>query len=254
MICTVDNKTVVQKNFTSVGNASLTWTCESEGTYRICAGGTSTGKVYIKDVMFSLGSDSPAYEPYRGQTITLPFGQTVYGGTLDWTTGVLTVTTKFFSLTGDERWEYVSKNNGIARYWLVGTGAYGYGNVYLISSQFKHITDSSVYEVGVYATGAATNGIINIHMDSEGYPDVESFKSFLRQKNAEGTPVEIVSQIGVPYTIQLTPQEILALSGVNTIYTDTGDVTVSGRADPNSVIQKLASRIAALESAAVTNA
>ena len=195
------------------------------------------------------------YTPYNpaSKTITLPFGQTVYGGELDWTTGMLTVTTKFFSLTGDERWEYVSTNNGIARYWFIGTGAHGTGTTYLISSQFKRIADSSVYEVGVYVTGAATNGIINIHMDSEGYPDVESFKSFLRQKNAEGTPVEIVSQIGVPYTIQLTPQEILALSGVNTIYTDTGDTTVSGRADPNTIIQQLAARIAALESAVVSN-
>lgn len=187
---------------------------------------------------------------HNDTTITIQFGQTVYGGTLDWTTGVLTVTTKFFSLTGYERWEYVSTNNGIARYWCIGTGAHGTGTTYLICSQFKRIADSSVYEVGVYATGAATNGIINIHMDSEGYPDVESFKSFLRQKNAEGTPVEIVSQIGVPYTIQLTPQEIIALSGVNTIYTDTGDTTVSGRADPNAIIQQLAARIDALEGAA----
>lgn len=59
-----------------------------------------------------------------------------------------------------------------------------------------------------------------------------------------------MSQIGVPYTIQLTPQEILALSGVNTIYADIGDTTVSGRADPNTIIQQLATRIAALEGAA----
>ena len=48
-------------------------------------------------------------------------------------------------------------------------------------------------------------------------------------------------------------QEILALSGTNTIYTDTGDTTVSGRADPNTIIQQLAARIAALESAVVSN-
>ena len=54
-----------------------------------------------------------------------------------------------------------------------------------------------------------------------------------------------------PVTIQLTPQEILALSGTNTIYTDTGDTTVSGRADPNTIIQQLAARIAALEGQAI---
>ena len=54
-----------------------------------------------------------------------------------------------------------------------------------------------------------------------------------------------------PVTIQLTPQEILALSGTNTIYTDTGDTTVSGRADPNTIIQQLATRIATLERQAI---
>lgn len=60
----------------------------------------------------------------------------------------------------------------------------------------------------------------------------------------------IYSTLEVAQTIQLTPQEILALSGVNTIYTDTGDTTVSGRADPTTIINQLAERIAALESAA----
>ena len=50
-----------------------------------------------------------------------------------------------------------------------------------------------------------------------------------------------------PITIQLTPQEVLALSGTNTLYTDTGDTTVSGREDPLTVIQRLSERIAALE-------
>ena len=64
--------------------------------------------------------------------------------------------------------------------------------------------------------------------------------------------IEVVYQIANPITIQLTPQEILALSGTNTIYADTGDTTVSGRADPNAIIQQLTQRIAALESAATS--
>ena len=35
------------------------------------------------------------------------------------------------------------------------------------------------------------------------------------------------------------------------IYTDTGDTTVSGRADPNTILQQLAQRIAALEGQAI---
>lgn len=78
-----------------------------------------------------------------------------------------------------------------------------------------------------------------------GLSTVDEFKSWLDTQD-----VQIVYPAQEPVTIQLTPQEILALSGTNTLYTDTGDTTVSGRADPNAIIQQLASRIAALEGAA----
>ena len=45
---------------------------------------------------------------------------------------------------------------------------------------------------------------------------------------------------------QLTPQQIRALSGVNTLYTDAGDTTVTGKADPVAVIEKLTNAIIAL--------
>ena len=85
-------------------------------------------------------------------------------------------------------------------------------------------------------------------MDELGFNSLEEFKSWLDTQD-----VQIVDKNQNPITIQLTQQEILALSGTNTIYTDTGDTTVSGRADPNTIIQQLAARIAALESAVVSN-
>lgn len=61
---------------------------------------------------------------------------------------------------------------------------------------------------------------------------------------------QVVYALDAPQTTQLTPTEIKALSGENTLYTDTGDTTVSGLADPIQVIQKLTERIAALDSEA----
>lgn len=129
--------------------------------------------------------------PYNptSQTITLPFGQVVYGGTLDWNAGVLTVThAEIASYSGEAL-----------------PGAW--------------ISDRDVYSQGATPT----------------------------------TGAQVVYELSVPRTIQLTTTEMLALSGANTIYTDTGNTTVSGRADPNTIIQQLAARIAALESAVVSN-
>lgn len=142
----------------------------------------------LSQTMLVVGLSVPAdFSPYRGQTITLPFGQTVYGGTLDWTTGVLTVT-----------------HAEIASY--SGEALHG-----------AWISDRDVYSQGATPT----------------------------------TGAQVVYELSVPRTIQLTTTEMLALSGANTIYTDTGNTIVSGRADPNTIIQQLAARIAALEGQAI---
>ena len=139
-------------------------------------------------IQLEVGNQASPYTPYNpaSKTITLPFGKTVYGGTVDWTTGVLTVTQA----------EIASYNGEVL------PGAW--------------ISDRDVYNPGTTPTVGA----------------------------------QVVYELPEPQSIQLTPQEILALSGVNTLYTDTGDTTVSGLADPISIINKLAERIAALESAA----
>lgn len=143
----------------------------------------------LVNLQIEAGSTPAIYTPYNpaSKTITLPFGQTVYGGALDWTTGVLTVTyAEIASYSGES---------------LPGVW----------------ISDRDVYSQGATPT----------------------------------TGAQVVYELAQPQTIQLTPQEILALSGTNNIYADTGDVTVSGRADPNAVINNLAQRIAALEGQAI---
>lgn len=96
--------------------------------------------------------------------------------------------------------------------------------------------------MGCVCTGV---NLISILLPKDTVPDEDSAKKWLQDNQPEF--VYKTSQIE---NVQLTPTEILALSGTNTIYTDTGDTTVSGRADPNTIIQQLATRIAALEGAA----
>ena len=71
-----------------------TFTIEESGTFRfwvyrsVNAGGVDPTKII--HVQIELGSTATAYEPYNGNTYTIQLGQTVYGGSLDVTTGVLT--------------------------------------------------------------------------------------------------------------------------------------------------------------------
>lgn len=201
-------------------------------------------------IQLEVGNQASPYTPYNpaSKIITLPFGQTVYGGILDWTTGVLTVNAAYLQLTSEsEIIEYpfigskgvafdsilnISENraNGISSHAVIDTVGTA-PNVYPGGYLWIGVTNNRIYWVGI--------------LDVLGMQTIYDFKLWLDTQN-----VQVVYEIQEPLTIQLTPQEILALSGVNTIYTDTGDTTVSGRADPTTIINQLAARIAALESAA----
>ena len=83
--------------------------------------------------------------------------------------------------------------------------------------------------------------------------EVALLKAYLAAQYAAGTPVQIAYKMAepVPFTATGT-QPIPALSGVNTLYTDSGDISVSGRTDMIWLTQSLIDRIAALETAAVS--
>ena len=81
-----------------------------------------------------------------------------------------------------------------------------------------------------------------------------AFKAYLAAQAAAGTPVTIAYALATPTQFQATGNApIPALPGVNTVYSDADSVTVTGRADPIHTIQALSDRVAALETAAVTN-
>jgi len=69
-----------------------TFTLEEDTTMRLYVylnAGISVAD--ITDAQLELGSTATAYEPYQGESITIPFGDTVYGGTVDVVEGKLTV-------------------------------------------------------------------------------------------------------------------------------------------------------------------
>ena len=210
----------------------------------------------ITNIQLEFGTAATPYEPYNGSTITLPLGQTVYGGTLDWTTGVLTVgwISHTFNAADivSENWQPTDTSMGavirvtsaaalpvqttteIPNVLCTSLKTISYGDIF--SCRISEMAISRVQ-------GGADNRFV-IRLPLSLATTAADIKAWLID-NA----VKVAYQIAEPFTIQLTPTEVLALSGTNTIYTDTGDTTVSGRADPNAIIQQLTQRIAALESA-----
>ena len=119
-----------------------------------------------KEVQIELGSVPTSYEPF-GETYTTDLGQTVYGGTLDVVTGVLTVTDGYIASYAGET---------LPSTW---------------------ISDRDVYVQGTTPT----------------------------------TGAQVVYKLATPTTVQLSPTEVKTLLGSNSVWADSGDISVGYKAD-----------------------
>ena len=158
------------------------------------------------------------YEKYYGSSyfVYLPTqAGTVYGGILDVTRGVLTVDRGFQKYVGDtsEAWAV----GQAIRYSLLlpgVKGSQGRGEVVSNLGVFR----ASGNQVGTIFTA---DGRIYYYPPQD-ITTVEAFKNWLSTNN-----LEIVYPLATPITYQLTPTEVQLLQGYNTLWADTGDVTVS---------------------------
>ena len=191
-------------------------------------------------MMLELGSTATTYATYNGDTFTADFGQTVYGGELNWNTGVLTVDRATATLTGEESWT----DSGKAYYGMPLASVVQGGNMAHICTHFKLVGFSAGDAQTAYGTNI-TYKVIRAYVKNL-YATLDDWKAYLAAQYAAGTPVQIAYKLAEPITIQLTPQDILALGGVNTLHAEAGAVTVSGRISPIWMNEQLKSAIIAL--------
>ena len=68
---------------------------------------------------------------------------------------------------------------------------------------------------------------------------IAKIKAWLKQLNDNGEPLTVIYPLATPQTYQLTPTEVDLLLGCNNVWADTGDTTVTYRADTKLYIQKI---------------
>lgn len=205
----------------------------------------------IKWVQIECGDVATSYEPYMGKTITAELGQTVYGGTYNWETGELTLDKALVSLDGSECSYYKSSPDtitGCSCFTLSSLNkAVGFGTS--LCSHFRNTNNPYPYTAGYEEVGTYTDHSANAYIYFDwGTADStpEEFSAWLKEQHDAGTPVELCYMLAEPITIQATPNEVLALQGINTLSSNTGDTTVNGKADPTAIIEKLTNAIIAL--------
>ena len=178
--------------------------------------------------MVALGTET-VFKAFQGETYEVDWtteAGTVYGGTLDVTTGVLTVDRAYYTTT-------LSTKN------LFAEGAY---DQYVFYSRLTGgypvsaiEADTSIRPICNIAPYLYSNSQTSLHF----YSSSDTFQVFVPSGTPETTVVEVMYFITQPQTYQLTPEEVKTVLGQNNIFADCGDSTVQYRADTKLYIDKV---------------
>lgn len=189
----------------------------------------SNSSAYVTNLtaQLELGSTATDYEPYNGNTYTIDLDGTRYGGTVDLVTGVLTVNRKGIDM-GSLPWTYQASTGSFMVYGsqIVPNRTNG-GNLLCSIYPINSASSSSAQEIlnaedkKIY--WQSSNAYLYIK-DSTYGTDKDAFITAV-------TGQTLVYELATPITIQLTAQQVEALKGQNTMWADTGDITVVARGE-----------------------
>ena len=209
------------------------------------------------------GTTAPTtYTPYIGQSNTLTLPSTIYGGEVDAVSGEGQDTWKSVSLDGTEKWNTwgVNKNNtNVTGFFTYDINDYSNDGSDInkilcstMSNEEKNIWGGKNMGVGLANSGnskyliycVTTNTLPDTTDDKKA---IASFKTFLANLYAAGTPVQVAYKLATQTPFTATgAQPLPALAGANTVLTDAESVTVTGRADPIKRITDLEAAVASI--------
>lgn len=167
------------------------------------------------NIQLELGSTATDYEPYaESNDVTITFGETVYGGTLDMDTGILTVNKANIDL-GSLTWAKivtVSNKHRFSTYVRLMEPS----TTQIICSNYPRTTSTYRENLGIQASNN------NIYIYDSSYEDT-SESDFKIAMNG----VQLVYELAEPTTIQLTPEQIQILKGENHIWIEDEGATIA---------------------------
>ena len=162
-------------------------------------------------------------DPQEVKTVSISLGDTYYGGTLNVTTGELTIDRGYieFDASADENWINVGGNYPFA--FQIDTGL---TNIYtvniteqdIISNMYPQATTDVPSSNAIRWQVSTYLGRLYVY-DYDYSSDLNGFKNML-----QNTPLQVCYKLDTPITIQLTPTEVRTLLEDNNIFADTGDI------------------------------
>lgn len=198
------------------------------------SGTTASGNA--RDLQIEFGDTATPYEPYTGQTITLPALASLYGdGTVcdeyDAVSGVETRRWKQVVFDGTESMRCEAHGNG-QRYVSIDLDAAANKSVMPIST---HYTSSAWTQDNnkVYIP----NPVVMVITDSR-FTTLQAARDILAAQYAAGTPVTVVYQLDAPAVTRHDPARILPPAPVCRVFADAGNTAVGYNRDVNMAFEQ----------------
>jgi len=168
---------------------------------------TSGLKIYP---MIRLSSDSDTtYAEYNGTTKTIPFGQTVYGGSLDVLSGKLTIKNTCFTVT----WGNGTNSTDLGSY-IRRRFTHSNPIVYPPNADNPQLCDKAPY------LAAYSQDTLHFYCNST------DLYLYLPEGTSDNEQITVCAELQTPTTIQLSSEEVASIVGNNNIYADTGDTSL----------------------------
>lgn len=205
---------------------------------------TYYGATYNNDISINYPATDSTYHKYDADSTAynVSFGTagTVYGGTLDVTTGMLTVTHIGRSYDGSENWTWYASLNSV----LLADALDGRANLGVntrILGICSHVATQSNGELpsGTISAAGTNNSQLQCKQIGTNFGvetvSLAGWKAYLGT-----TPLQLTYELAQPVSYQLTPTEVKTLLANNNIWSDTGSVaSCEYRADTRLYIEKL---------------
>ena len=157
------------------------------------------------------------YEPYNGTSVTVQLGQTVYGASVDLVSGVMSVTKAYALLNDPSLWATTT-----------GTIDFIYRQDYSDRKKYANSFDGLICSYMPVDKNTPSNSARWNSASGERFGINCSALTLAQiQSDATAGKIGICYELATPQTIQLTAHQIEMLMRNNTVWSDTGVVTLN---------------------------
>ena len=154
----------------------------------------------------------------------------IYGGELNLTTGVLTVTHGYVDL-GSLAWTRLLVSDSFYVFYsdTIDNRKISTTTITMMCSKYKVVTGIRTALTTDLQLTEYNGSNTRIAVRDDSYTDSDSFKTAV-------TGIQLVYELATPTTIQLTPEEVRSFLGINNLWANTGDSEVTYFAQPSGGI------------------